>query len=236
MCGRYVIYTADELIDLHDIVEEAQRRADAIQGAAGSAADGAAGSEGEGRASAQMPPSKPLLVKTGEIFPTNIAPVLIPRVDTDTKLTPHLLESHPMVWGFPQFGGKKGVVFNTRLETASEKHYWRDSLIRRRCVVPMSGFFEWQHGGPYDKQRYLFNLPDEPILYLAGVYKALPAADVVLADRFSIMTTAPNASIREIHNRMPVVLRSDEIAQWLCEDPFAFIDRSGIALRQQIAS
>ena len=248
LCGRYVIYTADELIDLHDIVEEAQRRADAVQGEAQRRADAAQASHG-----------KPLLVQTGEIFPTNIAPVLIPSIDAGTELTPHPLESHPvgrhplesqplesqplesqpleshpMIWGYPQFGDRKGVVFNTRLETANEKQYWRDSLVKRRCVVPMSGFFEWQHGGPSDRQRYLFDLPDEPVLYLAGIYKAFSVPDAVLANRFSIMTTAPNDSMSGVHNRMPVVLLSNEIAQWLYGDPFGFIDRSEINLRQQV--
>jgi len=240
MCGRYVIYSADELIDLHDIVEEAQRRADAAQREAQGKA-GASQSEAQLQADftdgeIQNQTSKLLKVKTGEIFPTNIAPILIPPATNPTELTVRCFESHPMVWGYPQFGGKKGVVINTRLETAGEKPFWRDSLIRRRCVVPASGFFEWQHGGPFDKQRYLFDLPDEPILYLAGIYKAFPAAGVVLAERFSILTTAPNDSIRSVHDRMPVVLRSDELAGWLYGDPFTFIDRSSIELRQREAS
>ena len=248
MCGRYVIYSADELIDLHDIVEEAQRRADAAQREAQGKA-GASRSEAQGKASAsrseaqlqadftdgkiQNQTSKLLKVKTGEIFPTNIAPILIPSTTNPTDLTLRRFESHPMIWGYPQFGSKKGVVINTRLETAGEKPFWRDSLMQRRCVVPSSGFFEWQHGGPFDKQRYLFDLPDEPILYLAGIYKAFPAADTALLERFSILTTAPNNSIRAVHDRMPVVLRSEELAEWLYGDPFAFIDRSGIELRQR---
>ena len=307
MCGRYVIYSADELIDLHDIVEEAQRRADAIEkeakgrtGAAqtGDAQTGAARTGAARTAAAQTSiaqigdaqtgaaqrsmqhqadfataeaqvgvqlqadfataeaqvgvqlqadftgggikvqsqAGKLLKVKTGEIFPTNIAPILIsPEHRTPSPSLCNTLEAHPMIWGYPQFDGKKGVVINTRLEAAGEKPFWRDSLMQRRCVVPTSGFFEWQHGGPFDKQRYLFDLPDEPILYLAGIYKAFPAAGVMLAERFSILTTAPNNSIRAVHDRMPVVLRSDELAEWLYGDPLAFIDRSGIELRQRDA-
>jgi putative SOS response-associated peptidase YedK len=230
LCGRYVIYTTEELVDLRAIVDEAQHRANAIQKKA--VVSEAGGQETISRLAA----SEPIRVQTGEIFPTNIAPVLITPLDAGPGLSVQQLKPYPMIWGYPQFGGRKGVVFNTRLETAYEKSFWRDSLEERRCVVPASGFFEWQHGGPYDRQRYLFDLPNESMLYLAGIYKPYPARDVALADRFSIMTTISNDSIHKVHDRMPVVLRGDEVIRWLYGDPFSFIDREGIDLRKRVAS
>jgi len=223
MCGRYVIYTAQELFDLRDIVREAQRRVD----------------DAEKRADGD---NVSLRVKTGEIFPTDIAPVLmLPQETHRASLDIRDLQSHPMVWGFPQFGGRKGVIFNTRIESAAESSFWRESLAQRRCVIPTNGFFEWQHGGPQDRQRYLFTLPDQPMLYLAGIYQdsasAAPGdspqaarAVALLNRRFSIMTTAPNASISDVHNRMPVIVRPSELDEWLCGDPRAFADRNHIDL------
>ena len=76
----------------------------------------------------------PEAVKTGEIFPTNPAPVLLPQGDG--------LQPCPMVWGFPKFGGK-GVIINSRGETAAEKRMFRSSLLQRRCAIPTTGFYEW---------------------------------------------------------------------------------------------
>ena len=252
MCGRYVIYTAQELFDLRDIVMEAQHRVDEAERRAGETG----GPSDIGVSSAELFPTErdaSLRVKTGEVFPTDIAPVLVSSdtlLSTPPNETSHTsldsrnlnnLQPHPMVWGFPQFGGRKGVIFNTRIESAPESAFWRESLAKRRCVIPTNGFFEWQHGGPQDRQRYLFTTPDEPILYLAGIYQnyssAAPgdgpqaARAVALVNRrFSIMTTAPNASISDVHNRMPIVLRACELDEWLCGDPLAFLDRNHIDL------
>ena len=274
MCGRYVIYTAEELVDLRDIVEEAQRRADAAGEQAGSVQSGSAQAlSGSAQAhssgaqlrlqfgsaqaqfdnvQAQPQPDNAtaplfeqasiLRVKTGEIFPTDIAPVLVSPAGASPDAC--VLEAQPMLWGFPQLGGRKGVIFNTRLEQAAESSFWRDSLIRRRCVVPMSGFYEWQHGGPLDRQRYLFTRENESLLYLAGIYQGAASAAPgdspqsartleLLHHRFSIMTTTPNASISDVHNRMPVVLRPSELEEWLFGDPQAFIDRNHINLLRQ---
>jgi len=203
MCGRYVIYTASELDDMRQIVEEANRRARQHSGEHG----GASGT-------AQQ-------VKTGEIFPTNLVPVQVGSASV----------ALPMVWGYPSFTGK-GVIFNTRIEQAAQKPFWRDSLANRRCLVPTSGFYEWQHGGPNDKQRYCFTLAEEPILYLAGIYKAFTDGRQP-AERFSILTTAPNDSLRDIHNRMPVVLRPNELEEWLFGDPLALTDRSQVLLQRE---
>ena len=68
---------------------------------------------------------------TGEIFPTNSAPVLVSR---GNSLTPEV-----MSWGFPQFGGRSGVIINARAETALEKKMFQKAVIERRCVIPQLG-------------------------------------------------------------------------------------------------
>ena len=73
-------------------------------------------------------------IHTGEIFPTNAAPILLPD---EQQMTPK-----PMAWGFPSFKGK-GVIINARGETALDKPMFRRSLLERRCIVPTTGFYEW---------------------------------------------------------------------------------------------
>ena len=82
-------------------------------------------------------------IHTGEIFPTNAAPILLPD---GQKMTPK-----PMTWGFPSFKGK-GVIINARGETALDKPMFRRSLLERRCIVPTTGFYEWDG----QKRKYHF--------------------------------------------------------------------------------
>ena len=140
--------------------------------------------------------------KTGEIFPTDKAPVLIQQ---GGKIRPLAV-----TWGFPGFRGK-GVIINARAETVHEKAMFRDCLLTKRCVIPSSGFFEWSHTGP--KTKYQFNLPSSPALFMAGLYQNF-------GDKrcYVIITTAANESMAEIHNRMPVILLKEGVRKWLCDN------------------
>lgn len=136
-------------------------------------------------------------IQTGEIFPTNAAPVLLP---SGQEIAPR-----PMGWGFPSFRGK-GVIINARGETALDKPMFRKSLLERRCVVPTTGFYEWAK----DKTKYKFHLPGRDVLYLAGLWNSFQGEE-----RFLVLTTAPNDTIINIHDRMPVLLTEDELTPWL---------------------
>lgn len=139
---------------------------------------------------------------TGEIFPSNRVPVLLAE-NSGTK--PQLL-----TWGFPGFGGK-GIIINSRAETASEKPMFRRSLLTKRCVVPSSGFFEWSHTqGGKPIQKYIFRLPGENTLYMAGLYNEFEDGKC-----FVILTTSANSSMSEIHDRMPVILSKEAVNDWI---------------------
>ncbi len=132
-----------------------------------------------------------------EIYPTNKAPVLVAARE---QMVPALLG-----WGFPGFQGSKTII-NARAETAAERPMFRRSLEGRRCVVPSSGFFEWDR----EKQKYLFHLPGEDALYMAGIWNEFAGER-----RFCIVTTAANGSISDIHSRMPVVLPKARVQDWI---------------------
>ena len=138
-------------------------------------------------------------VKMGEIFPTEKVPVLIPQ---ENGLVPEAVK-----WGFPNFRNK-GVVINARAETANERPMFKRSLESKRCIIPSCGFYEWSHDGK--KIKYQFNLPEDGVLYMAGLYSEFQGER-----RFVILTTDANQSMIEVHNRMPVVLRPDERNQWV---------------------
>ena len=169
MCGRYSLFTDEQNEEIRNIIEEVNKKY--------------YGSD----------------IKTGEIYPTNIAPVLVAENQQ--------LEPVPLIWGFPHFKGS-GVIINARAETAEEKKMFRESLMQRRCVIPSTGFYEWQQDE--SKQKYLFNLSDTSTLYMAGFYNECKGER-----RYIILTTDANPSIADVHNRMPVVLQKNMLNDWV---------------------
>ncbi len=135
-------------------------------------------------------------IRTGEIFPTNTVPIIIAVGDR--------LQPMPCVWGFPKYNAS-GVIINARAETAAEKKTFIDSLYYRRCIVPSTGFYEWNK----QKQKFFFRLPDENVLYLAGLYR-----DYGSERRLVILTTAANRSMQDVHDRMPVILPRERVRMW----------------------
>lgn len=132
----------------------------------------------------------------GEVFPTNSAAVLVRgREKADLRL---------MRWGMELPGGSRQVI-NARAETAEAKGMFSRCLAERRCVVPTTGFYEWTHDG--EKKRFLFRMPEGIMVYLAGLYDE--------QGRFVVLTTAANDSMRDVHDRMPVILHRGEILSWL---------------------
>jgi putative SOS response-associated peptidase YedK len=117
-----------------------------------------------------------------------------------------------ITWGFPHFRGS-GVIINARAETAHEKPMFRKNLALRRCLIPSTGFYEWAGENKKSKQKYLFKLPDDPVLYMAGLFN-----DFDGVRRFVILTTQANQSVVDIHDRMPLVLLRAELNGWL-RDP-----------------
>ncbi len=138
-------------------------------------------------------------MKTGEIFPTNVVPVYVPQNEI---IMPKL-----MVWGFPNFRNK-GVIINARAETVQEKKLFGSSLRERRCIIPSTGFYEWDA----NKKKFIFNMPDSQMLCMAGIYNQFEGES-----RFVILTTQANSSIADVHDRMPVVVPKDRIEDWMMD-------------------
>ena len=166
-----------------------------------------------------------IAVKTGEIFPTDSVPVCIIKDDKPTLTL--------MKWGFPKWDGK-GVIINARAETVAAKGMFAQSFALRRCVVPSTGFYEWGKTDGRAKQKYRFNDPCGPMLYMAGVYSCYPSANQAeqLTEKFVILTCDASAAISDIHDRMPVILHKNEIVRWLSDYEFAcsVIKRDGMSL------
>ena len=104
-------------------------------------------------------------------------------------------------------------MINARAETVAEKPAFRAAFRQRRCLVPASGFYEWQKG-PAGKQPYYVTLADGPMTF-AGLWEAWRAPEGETVESFSIVTTEANAAITAIHHRMPVILKPGDFDAWL---------------------
>ncbi|MEA4890170.1 MAG: SOS response-associated peptidase [Clostridiaceae bacterium] len=190
MCGRYYIDQEEDIAEMRRILEEVNRKF------YGTDALGA--------------------VKTGDIAPTHIVPVLRP----DQNVPAGRIMIDLMQWGFPQYRGK-GVLINARAETAAEKPLFRTALRQGRILIPASAFFEWRHDPDGRKgSKVKLSLDNEPIFYMAGISRTFSedAHAITPLRRFVILTTAANASVAPIHDRMPLILPRRFLRSWLLDD------------------
>ncbi len=113
------------------------------------------------------------------------------------------------VWGLrPSWARLKGLPaqFNARLETATERAYFRSAFGARHCVVPMTGWFEWKVLGK-SKQPHYVSRSDGHLIGLAGLWEEdLIEETGELLRTFTILTKEPTPKLSELHHRMPVVL------------------------------
>lgn len=140
--------------------------------------------------------------RMGDIYPSQTAAVL-------TGKTPGL-KAEEMNWGFPQYQ-KKGLLINARAETVLERKTFRESVLHRRCIIPAKHFYEWDS----EKNKVTFLREDEPVLYMAGFYNRFQEEE-----RFIIITTQANESVKKIHDRMPLILERQELEDWIYDDSF----------------
>lgn len=108
---------------------------------------------------------------------------------------------------------------NARAETVAEKPAFRAAFKQRRCVIPASGFYEWQRassGKGAPKQPFYFFMKDKPVFGFAGLWEEWTepqTGDVI--ESCTIITTEANAVLAPVHNRMPVILKPKDYEQWL---------------------
>lgn len=147
------------------------------------------------------------ILTSGEIRPTNVAPVLAPN--KYGRMT-----AYPMKWGFriPRSGS---LLVNARSETAAEKPTFRESWEKRRCIIPASWYFEWEHqignnGQKKTGAKYMIQPRGSSVTWLAGLYRMEEGLPV-----FAVLTREPTEDLRQIHDRMPLIFPEEMISEWI---------------------
>ncbi|TAK82772.1 MAG: SOS response-associated peptidase [Betaproteobacteria bacterium] len=116
-------------------------------------------------------------------------------------------------WGLvPRWSSDPAIgmkLINARAETLGEKPSFRDAYHRRRCLIPANGFYEWKRQGEL-KQPYYVHPADGALFAFAGLWDTWRDTHTC-----TIVTTEANATMRAIHDRMPVIIAREHYAGWL---------------------
>jgi putative SOS response-associated peptidase YedK len=164
--------------------------------------------------------------KRFNIAPTQEAPVV--RVDREGNREIAMLR-----WGLVPFWAKSLKVGTTMINARSEgieaKPAFREAIKTRRCIVPATGFFEWQGERPGRKQPFAITVPEMPLFGFAGLWErwkppgGAPNGDRVVhvdaVETFTVVTTDANETVARVHDRMPVILPMDAVDTWLTAPP-----------------
>ena len=133
-----------------------------------------------------------VVIKDGRNYLGIIRWGLIPHWATDTKIGDRL--------------------FNARAETIDVKTSFKQSFLKRRCLIPANGFSEWRKP---DKAKFYFSLRSRELFSFAGIWEVWKSPEGVTIPSCTIITTEPNSIISPVHDRMPVILKREDEEIWL---------------------
>lgn len=121
-----------------------------------------------------------------------------------------------MRWGFKT---PDRLLFNARSETVTKANFWKDSFLKRRCLVPADGFYEWAKGQGSEKVKFTFTVPGREVFGLAGVWSSWKnPKNGEREPTFSILTGEANGVMRPIHDRQPIIAEPRDYREWLAEN------------------
>jgi putative SOS response-associated peptidase YedK len=166
----------------------------------------------------RIPPERPTpnFAPTWNLAPTD--PIPIVRRDREDGLR----RLDVVRWGLIPYWAKDIKIgystINARCEDIETKPAFREAFRRRRCVVPLDGFYEWKTLGGKDRQPYTIGHRDRGLMAMAGLWETWrsPAGETVRSA--TIITCSPNELVAELHDRMPVILPPPAWPVWLGEE------------------
>lgn len=168
--------------------------------------------------------------KIGDLFQIKVSRAIAPRYNICptqpveiVRISPasNQPELSPVLWGLiPPWSKDLSLaakMINARAETAHEKPSFKNCLKRRRCLIPVDGFYEWQQNVK-PKQPFHIRMKDGQPFALAGIWEIWHGPNGEEIESCAILTTEANELMKPFHHRMPVILRADQFPLWLDPD------------------
>lgn len=152
---------------------------------------------------------------------TNIAPTELALCLIQKESGLHALQMRFGIVPWYQKDKKPSLLLNARVETVAKKSAFKQNLKHRRCLILMSGFFEWKHyEGKKEKQPFYFTRKDHKLMAVAGVWEMFKPTPDIAIPSCVILTTSPNELVAELHDRMPLNLSEEAQSFWLKQISF----------------
>lgn len=154
----------------------------------------------------------PEWVPSWNIAPTSTIPLLVTTASGERILA-------PARWSLVPSWSKeltlKYPTFNARSETAAAKPTFRDSLSSQRCIIPITGYYEFSSTNG-TKAPYFIHQPEQSLVGLAGLYSwwTNPDTGVLLATT-TILTRDSAGTLTSLHDRMPLAVEHEDVQRWL---------------------
>jgi putative SOS response-associated peptidase YedK len=134
------------------------------------------------------------------------------------------LSLDPLRWGLIPYwcqdpkGGRKPI--NAKAETVASLPMFREGYARRRCILPVDGFFEWKAiKGTNVKQPFAIAMRDGSPFGIAGIWENWRTPAGEWQRTFALITVPSNELVEQIHDRMPAILRAEHYDRWLSDEP-----------------
>lgn len=147
-------------------------------------------------------------------------PILMNNRTRPTQRLPIILEDEPNQivlghWGYPiHIGSSEKELINIRAESIETKPFFKKAAVKHRCIILADGFYEWKKE-PGKNQPYKLTINHTPMA-MAGIYKwQEKKLTGEMLPFFSIITVPPNDFMKDIHDRMPVILEVGAEKNWL---------------------
>ena len=146
----------------------------------------------------------------------NVAPTqLVPIVRENSVGGRELIMAR---WGLiPSWAKDDSIAkhtINARSETVTEKPAFRHAIQKQRCIVPANGFYEWDHSTNPKRPSYI-TMADKSLMMFAGIWEYWKNPEGQGIESFSILTTESNSTVKRLHDRMPVILKPEDIDLWI---------------------
>ena len=162
----------------------------------------------------------------------NIAPSsLVNTIYKDKKK----LYIDKLLWSFSFFNKKNNItqfVINSRIETIVSKYLFKESIIKRKCLIISNGYFEWKNTNN-NKQPYFISIPKNELMFFGGIWRE----EIINNNKSNvvcIITKEANENLSKIHSRMPLIMSHNEGLDFLHDDANRFLENNTSIIEDDI--
>ncbi|MDA0832982.1 MAG: SOS response-associated peptidase [Planctomycetota bacterium] len=147
------------------------------------------------------------------IAPTQLIPIV--RVTTANAAREWQMVHWGLLPSWSRDRTRAASLINARSETVAEKPSFREAFRHRRCLIPASGFYEWETIDKKTKQPYLIARGEQSLFAFAGLWERWISPEQEVVETCTILTTAADEAIKHLHERMPIIMEPEHYEEWL---------------------